>query len=473
MDHPEANATATATDNSFNAGGESSATPTIPTTTTTESPSLSVADAIRMAQGEEALPSFEQPTPTEGNGNADPEANAAANAADEGEVDLYSWLQQFGGQPQAAPDALAGLQPLLTANPALAEQINPYLQGLQEQAQRAETWQQSLAAAGFAEQPEALFEALSWLQQGTAPVEFDGKQYAGVDAGLFRLYEANPELQYAIESHALQNIAAAPERFETLRDWVMQQINLDPNLLKDYQNVTLDGGYKAVLEEQALKTLLANVENHSRYKQGRDYGKAFRSFPTGLQAQIQMALEDGDADSALFQLNNVAQQLELEERDVQQRTQAAQAAEQQAEYRAMSSSNRGFFDAMAAQLDRLTVSGLPPAIAKEICFDVLMEAGKSFYDENSSIAKVDTDVQPLLRKGQKIDVASRYQAALEPFFQKALQNRKVSRAALPAKKTAPTNPPTNPNGTQFQPSNGLPQVRYGSVAEAIADAMRG
>lgn len=468
MEHPET--TNSASDSNLNPGSEATTTTTTTTSTANESPSLSVTDAIRMAQGEDVTT-----TPYASSNNADPSAtentNGDANAA--GEVDLFSWLQEFGGQQQSAPDALAGLQPLLTANPNVAEQFNPYLQGLQEQAQRAESWQQTIAAAGFSEQPEALFEAVSWLQQGSALVEIDGQQYAGVDAGLYRLYEANPNLQYAIESHALQNIAASPERFETMRDWVLQQINLKPEMLKDYQNVTLDGGYKAVLEEQALKTLLSDVENHSRYKPGRDYAKAFRSFPSSLQSQIQMAMEDGDADSALFQLNNVAQQIEAEEREAGQRTQQAQAAEQKAQYTAMASSNSGFFDAMAAQLDRLTVSGLPPAMAKEICFDVLMEAGKAFYDENNAIAKVDTDVQPLLRKNQKIDVASRYQAALEPMFQKALQGRKVARATLPAKKAAPATPPNNPNGTQFAPNTGLPQVRYASVAEAIADAQRG
>lgn len=466
-----------ASDSQPNYGSDTSTTTgTTGTTSTTESPNLSVADAIRMAQGEDMpFPSSAPPSPPAS--NADPNLNgnaeAGADASAEGEVDLFSWLQEFGGQPPAtASEPLAGLQPFLTANPNVAEQFNPYLQGLQEQAQRAESWQQAIASSGFAEQPEALFEAVSWLQQGTAPVEIDGRQYAGVDAGLFRLYDANPELQYAIEGHALQNIAASPERFQTLRDWVLQNSNLDPALLKDYQNVTLDGGYKAVMEEQALKALLAGAETNSRFKAGRDYAKAFRSFPTSLQSQIQMALEDGDADSALFQLNNVAQQLELEEREVQQRTQQAQAAEQKAQYTAMSSSNSGFFDAMQSQLDRLVVSGLPPAMAKEICFDVLMEAGKAFYEENSPIAKVDTDVQPLLRKGQKIDVASRYQAALEPLFQKALQGRKVSRGALPAKKAPPSTPPTNPNGTQFTPSTGVSQVRYGSVGEAIADAMR-
>jgi hypothetical protein len=469
MDHPEATATATTTDNSFHSGGESSTTTTTPTTTTNESPSLSVADAIRMAQGEDVSSSLQPPAPNESNIN--PVANA--NAGNDEQVDLYSWFQEYGQQQEAAPDALAGLQPLLTANPNVAEQFNPYLQELQEKAQRAESWQQTIATAGFGEQPEALFEAVSWLQQGTAPVEIDGQQYAGVDAGLYRLYEANPELQYAVESHALQNIAQSPERFETLRDWVLQQINLNPEMLKDYQNVTLDGGYKAVLEEQALKTLLSDVQDHSRFKPGRDYAKAFRSFPTSLQAQIQMQLEDGDTDAALFQLNNVAQQLELEERDVQQRTQEAQAAEQKAQLNAMSSSNAGFFQAMKSQLDRLTVAGIPPSLAKEIAFDVLMEAGQAFYDKNSPIAKVDYDVQPLLRKGQKIDVASRYQAALEPFFQKALQGRKVARATLPTKKTAPNTPPNNPNGAQFPPNTGLPQVRYASVAEAIADAQRG
>lgn len=390
-----------------------------------------------------------------------PAAETAPNAAEATtevpeDTDLWSYLQSLKpGDVPAEPTAMQQLEAALAANPTALAQFQALAQ---EQAEMGQTWQtltERMEPYGGAEALPKAVEVYTNMLRGSELLE--NGMTASVQAGL-TLFEENPTSFLRTTGNFMRLAMGTPETRQTIVEFVLKSEGLNPQFIKDYKNVTLDGGYRPVVNNEAKMTVLEGVNKlRTEREKDYDYVKAFQRLPEKMQ--FQLTENPDDAEFAKYLLDKEARDILNDQREEQARSERAAQMEQQLNWDSSKESNNLLRSAVSEHVETLMVQGIPEHVAKANAFDALMDMWAGYFEDGSPYAKTEADIIAAYKKGDKSVLTTgkeQYFKVFEGPLKARLSKTSVKAAGILPKKTAkqPGNPP--PDG-QF-PADANPQV---------------
>lgn len=230
-----------------------------------------------------------------------------------------------------------------------------------------------------------------------------------VERGLEQIRRMDEPTAWRIAAGVLNQM---PEIIDHNRDYVLERLGLDPNLVDAYKQVTLAGGYQMPEDTEAESAFLAQVP--------ASLHDAFKKLPPAVKKDLQQR----DIGVAKFDLEQYARNQQWEAEQAKQAEMRAQQQAAQVEEKAQVSLADSTRQVFQEYIDRGKSLGLDPLQAAGAAALAYADLEQSYWQANSEYRRTMDDWYGRLKSGNELQIQqtrSAYKKMFEQAYRKALQ----------------------------------------------------
>lgn len=412
------------------------------------------------------------PAPPASTGEAvpPPEGNVAPPEGDGQEEDLLTYLlRQEAEAPPKSEQGATALEQMLSKDPEASKMFQEYIQEQSKATEQFSGIRERVEPLGGLEVIPQALDLYERLNMGLTPLE-DGRP--AQMAVIQDLIKTNPQAGYELIGQALNVGLQDSAAQEILVEQFCNFLGLKREMLNDYVNVTIDGGYKTLAEPAARDAAIEAINKlRTENEMGLDYAKAFNQVPEKVQFQILEAYKD-DPKYAKWLLDAPAERIAEQEAFGRWQVQERERQTVQLQTESVKESNVLMREALGDHMKSLVAKGLDEQTAKIVMYDVIMDMWENYFTDGSPVRTVDTEFLQKAMEGNRIETGNakkKYFDTFDGLIKSTLRKTSVSKLGLPARKGRPVVPPGSAG--QFVPDSGPGSQSSG--AASLADAMAG